>query len=365
MKYLNSVFIVVILALSSQLQGQYVFKDIIRNDHTDVKSQDRTGTCWSYSTVSFIESELMRQGHGPIDLSEMYFVRNIYRDKAKNYVYRQGKANFSEGALAHDIIRALNMFGAVPESAYQSHKDAGKYNHSEMARVLKAALDAVLSGKPSQWWPAAIDGILDAYMGQAPTSFDIGGISYTPAAYRDHLGIATDDYITLTSFMHHPFYSSFVLEIPDNYSNGLYYNLPVNELMDVMIQALQAGYTIEWDGDVSEKGFGRREGIAIMPTSQNREDLFEQPGYEVNVSQSSRQEAFESFETTDDHLMHIVGLAEDQNGAKYFIVKNSWGASGPYNGIYYMSLAYMKMKTVGILLHKDALSKDLRTQLGI
>jgi bleomycin hydrolase len=347
------------------LHAQYVFDDVVRLDHTAVKSQDKTGTCWSYATTSFIESELIRLGQGNIDLSEMFFVRNIYKDKARNYVLRQGKANFSQGALAHDMIRAFDENGAVPESIYSGKRGNDKHNHSEMARVIKATIDAVMEGSPSQWWPDAVDAILDAYMGEDPANFEVNGKTYTPKSYGQSFSLNLDDYVNLTSFTHHPFYESFVLEIPDNYSNGSYYNLPLDEMMTTLTFALNNGFTVSWDGDVGEKGFGRRAGLAVLPTSPKRDDIFESPGYEVNVTQELRQHAFESYATTDDHLMHMVGLSKDQNDVDYLIVKNSWGEVGPYNGIFYMSIPYAKMKTVSIMVHKDAVPENIRKKLNL
>ena len=349
------------------LSAQYKFTTKENLECTEVKNQQRTGTCWSFSTVSFIEAELLRMGKPAHDLSEMYIVRAIYQDKARNYVLRQGKANFSQGSLNHDVMRAMKMKGIVPESVF-SGKLSGQsiHDHSEMERALKGMLDGILKGKSlSDKWPDAFDCILDTYMGEVPASFTYNGKSYTPASFTKSLGIDPNDYVTLTSFSHHPFYESFILEIPDNYSNGSYYNIPLDELQSITEYALSNGYTVAWDGDVGEKGFSAREGIAVIPADPSNKDLFSNPVEEANVTQESRQAAFESYATTDDHLMHLTGIATDQKGTKYYLTKNSWGEISPYKGYLYMSEAYYRMKTVGIMVHKDAIPGDIASKLNL
>lgn len=345
---------------SLQVTAQYVFKTEKKINCTAVKNQANTGTCWSFATASFLESEVIRMGATDIDLSEMYIVRNIYKDKAKNYVLRQGKANFSQGSLAHDLIRMASQEGLVTEEAYSGLLEGEtRHNHSEMENGLKGFLDGVRTSKRlSKKWMPAFTAILDAYIGVAPTQFSYQGKDYTPKTFVDKVGINADDYVSITSFTHHPFYDQFILEIPDNYSNGAFYNVPLEEMMSIIDYALLAGYTISWDGDVSEKGFSARDGIAVLPESSEREDLFSTPGEEITVTQMNRQENFENYSTTDDHLMHIVGLALDQAGTKYYIIKNSWGEISDYNGYLYMSEAYMKMKTVSVMMHKDALPAE-------
>ena len=339
------------------LNGQYNFTVDKLVACTPVKSQDKTGTCWSFATASFIESELMRMGIEDIDLSEIYVVRNIYIDKAKNYVLRQGKANFSQGSLAHDLIKHIGQNGIIPEQFY-SGKLYGekKHDHSELERGLKGFLDGIISGKMiSQKWQPALTKILDVYLGEVPEVFEVNGNKHTPKSYASSLGLEVQDYVSITSFNHHPFYEEFILEIPDNYSNGSYYNVPLAEMMEIMDFALLSGYSVAWDGDVSEKGFNAREGIAILPVNEESPDLFTKIVPEINVDQGIRQAGFESYSTTDDHLMHIVGIALDQNGNKYYIVKNSWGEISPYKGYVYMSEQYMRMKTISIMTNKAAL----------
>lgn len=366
---MKSLFQIILLCAfaftATKLDAQYTFKTEKKNLCSEVKSQDRTGTCWSFATASFLESELMRMGKGNINLSEMFIVRNIFKDKAMNYILRQGKANFSQGSLSHDLIRMTEKAGLITEDAY-SGLIAGdeKHDHSEMEAGLKGFLDGVRTRKTlSTKWMGAFSGILDSYMGSVPTKFAHKGKSYTPKTFVADSGIKPHDYISITSFTHHNFYDEFILEIPDNYSNGSFYNVPLDEMMSVIDYALLAGYTIAWDGDVSEKGFSAKNGIAILPLDVQREDLFTVPGEEMTVTQENRQENFENYRTTDDHLMHLVGIALDQNGTKYYLIKNSWGEISDFKGYLYMSESYLKMKTVSIMLHKDALPKSSSSKL--
>ncbi len=340
-----------------QINAQYTFSHTKEIDCTEIKNQSRTGTCWSFATSSYIESELMRQGKGQHDLSEMFVVRNIYQDKANNYVLRQGKANFSQGSLSHDLIRIMDAKGVMPESVYSGLLPGeSNHNHSEMEAGLKGFLDGILKSKSlSKKWKPAFNSILDNYIGQAPTSFNYNGKEYTATSLRDQLGLKAADYVSITSFTHHPFDRSFILEIPDNYSNGSFKNVPLEELVKITDKAIEKGYTVAWDGDVSEKGFDAKQGIAVLPKDPKREDLFTAPGEEIKVNQDLRQEHFESYNTTDDHLMHIVGKAKDQAGNEYYIIKNSWGEISDYKGYLYMSKAYFEMKTVAIMVHKDML----------
>ena len=355
MKY---IFTIVMILLAYSLLGQYDFEHIKELDCSSIKSQANTGTCWSFATASFLESELMRQGKGSVDLSEMYVVRNIYRDKARNYVLRQGKANFSQGSLSHDLINIVESAGVMPESVY-SGLLAGEesHDHSEMEKSLKGFLDGLMKSKSlSKKWPQAFDAILDVYLGPVDRKFKVDGKEYDAQSYADYLGINPDDYVSLTSFTHHPFGESFILEIPDNYSNGSYINVPITDLIEIIDKALDKGYSVAWDGDVSESGFDARAGIAVLPKKEGRKNLFEEPGGEIKVTQQLRQDLFENRSTTDDHLMHIVGLAKDKNDTEYYIVKNSWGEISPYKGYLYMSKAYAAMKTVAIMVHKDLIN---------
>ena len=345
-------------------KSDYGFTSAYHINCTAIKSQDKTGTCWSFATASFLESELIRQGKGEHDLSEMFVVRNIYKEKARNYILRQGKANFSQGSLAHDLMSSAVKYGVVPESVFSGKENESKHDHGEMEAALKGMLDGLLKRKTlSPKWKTAFDCVLDTYLGEVPETFTYQGKSHTPASFAASLNIEVEDYVSITSFTHHPFYKSFILEIPDNFSNGTYLNVPLNELEIIVDHALKTGYSITWDGDVSEKGFSANNGIAIIPKDEKREDLFEKPGEELKITQELRQENFESYATTDDHLMHIVGSAKDKNGTKYYLIKNSWGEKGPHKGYLYMSQAYFLMKTVSILLHKEAIPKMIAEKI--
>ncbi len=355
-----------ILVSQAFAMAQYTFSTEKMAPCTQVKNQQKTGTCWSFATTSFLESEAIRMGEQDVDLSEMFVVHNIYKDKAINYVLRQGKANFSQGALAHDLIRAVTEHGVVPESVYSGRENEEEvYNHSELEKGLKGFLDGVISAKKidSQNWQDAVDAILDVYMGDAPQSFVVEGDMMMDAKrYARKLKLDVKDYVNLTSFSHHPFYNSFILEVPDNYSNGSFYNLPIDDLMNTIEFALMEGYTVAWDGDVSEKGFSAKEGLAILPVTQS-EEQWKQPVAEQSVTQQTRQDGFMNYSTTDDHLMHMVGIALDQKGNKYFIIKNSWGEISDYKGFLYMSEAYVRAKTVGVLLHKNAIPAPTASKL--
>ena len=355
-----------ILISYTGLFAQYEFTMTSDCHCTSIKNQQNTGTCWSFATSSFLESELIRMGKKDYDLSEMYFVRQIYKDKSQNFLLRQGKAQFGQGGLSHDVIAAFMEGGAVPESVY-SGKLPGDYlyDHTEMETALKGMLDALSAQKRiSQNWTGAVSGILDAYMGAVPATFKVDGKEYTPATYAASLGINPDDYVSFTSYTHHPFYKQFVLEIPDNWANGSYYNLPIEDLVAIATYAVENGYSVAWDGDVSEKGFSAKNGVALLPVDEKREDIFKKPGEEVAVSQALRQETFSNYSTTDDHLMHITGLAKDQNGTRYFYTKNSWGEISPYNGYVYMSEPYFRLKTVGMMVNKKAVPVEIRKKLG-
>lgn len=359
--------IMAICFLATSMEAQYRFTSTQDIECTEIKSQGSTGTCWSFATSSFLESELIRLGVSDPDISEMHIVREIYKDKARNYILRQGKANFSQGSLSHDVIRVLNSKGIMPQSAFAGKAPSEKkYNHSEMEAVLKGMLDGVLKQKSvSDKWMLAFDKVLDVYLGECPTEFMVDGRKMKPSDYADNLELNPEDYVSVTSFSHHPFYSQFILEIPDNYSNGSYYNIPMEEMMKIIDNAADKGYSIAWDGDVSEKGFSAREGIAVLPEDPSRKDLFEKPGKEQAVTQSTRQAMFESFSTTDDHLMQVVGTAKDAKGTKYYKIKNSWGEISDYKGYLYMSRPYAEAKTVSIMVHKNAIPAEIMNKLDL
>ena len=364
MKIKFYLFILFFSILTVSVSAQDGFEDETRLNCSEIKNQQRTGTCWSFATSSFLESELFKQGKN-YDLSEMYIVRKVYEDKARNYVLRQGKANFSQGSLSHDLIRTVARDGIVPESAFDGKlKSDQKYNHSEMEAVLKGMLDGVLSSKhPSSVWKKAFKSVIDVYMGSAPDEFKVGNTVYTADSFAEMIGLDVKDYVSFTSFTHHPFHSSFILEIPDNYSNGSFINVPMQEMKTIVDDALAEGYTVAWDGDVSEKGFSHKNGIAILPVNPEREYLFTEPGPELEVTQEMRQANFENFNTTDDHLMHLIGSSKDKLGKRYYIIKNSWGDKNLQQGYLFMSEAYFLMKTVAVMVNKDAVNKDLKKKI--
>lgn len=363
------------VALSSLLgfSQDYQFTDVIDLECSDVKSQGSTGTCWSYSTSSFLESEIKRLTNKTVDLSEMYTVRNTYPKKAWNYVMRQGKAQFSEGGLAHDVLNSVANYGLVPEVAFSGlDSNSNRHNHSEMIAVLKGMLDVYISNparKLSPRWKASVDAILDIYLGKNITSFTYDGKDYTPKSFQHMLKINPDDYITLTSFSHQPFNKSFILNIPDNFSNGSMYNVDLNNFEQTIVNALQNGYSVELDIDVSEKTFSSKNGVAVIPEdSANQKEALSKIVKEKEITQVYRQQEFENYNTTDDHLMHITGLAKDQNGTMYFKTKNSWGSESDrvnYGGYVYISSAFIKLKAISVTVHKNALPKKLITALGL
>ncbi len=357
--------------------NEYKFSVVKKAGVTDVKNQFKSGTCWVYSANSFFESELLRMGKPPVDLSEMYVVRAGYIDRAENYVRRQGATAFGQGAETHDAINLVRKYGIVPQSAYTGFP-AGqdKPVHGEMEAVLKSILEAVNKlpdGKLSAQWKNAYIGALDGYMGTPPTQFEVNGKSYTPQSYFQSLGIKLEDYVPLTSYSHHPFYKSFVLEVSDNWSNGQFYNLPIDEFVQVADNAVEKGFSIVWASDVSEKSFSAKEGLALWPekawedlSAGQRDSLWKVPGREKIASQEDRQRGFDEMSTTDDHGMHITGLVKDQAGTKYYIVKNSWGTvKKEMNGYIYVSQPYFRAKTMSILVHKDAIPAAIRQKLGL
>lgn len=358
------------VGLTTANAQKYQFKTVTDIESTQIKSQGRTGTCWSFSTTSFLESEIIRLTGKNIDLSEMYTVRNTYSDKAVNYLYRQGKAQFSEGGLAHDVINSVAKNGLIPEQ-YFTGMEIGqdRHNHAEMVAVLTSMLDTYIKNPAKELspkWKLAIESVLDVYLGKNAQEFEFEGKTYTPKTFAEFVKITPSDYVTLSSFKHAKNYEKFVLSIPDNFSNGAFYNIPLDELVSVTEEALKKGYTIALDCDVSEKTFSSKDGVAVIPAinSESKKAL-EEIVKEKTISPEYRQTEFENFNTTDDHLMHIVGVVKDQKNNTYFKVKNSWGTQQGNEGYVYMSVPYFRLKTISVLLHKDAISKELASKLGI
>lgn len=346
-------FVVLAASITASAQQFTVVKD---NAHGNIENQCKTGTCWSFATTSFIESEIIRKGNKAVDLSEMYNVRLTYPKKAESYVRFQGKQQFGPGGLSHDVLSIIDEYGIVPESAYSGFVNGStEYDHETLDTKLNDLVNDAVKN-PGGKYLESVAGVLDNEIGAVPTEFKYNGTSYTPASFRDAMKINSKEYVCLTSFSHHPFYSSFVLEVPDNWSKKAYYNLPLDEFQKVADVALSKGFTIAWDADVSEKTFDAREGFAFVDSFQN----------EPKIDQEKRQLAFDNYETTDDHLMHITGTAKDDKGNNYYLVKNSWGTEGLANGGFqYISVPYFRYKTVCMIVHKDAIPKEIAVKLGM
>ena len=359
-------------AFTSYAQN-YEFQDVIDIERLPVISQDNTGTCWSFSTSSFVESEIIRLTGRKIDVSEMYQARTTYIAKAENYVMRQGKANFSEGALAHDVFNSIQQYGLVPNVIFDGLNDGQtKHNHEEMDAVLVAMLKVYAENpgkKLSSQWKQAFNAVLDIYLGSIPTQFEFEGKNYTPKSFAEVVKINPENYITLTSFTHASYYKPFILNIPDNFSNGSMYNLPLDVFVATIDNALANGYTLSLDCDVSEATFSEKYGIAFIPELEvDIKTGLAEIITEKNITPEYRQQEFENLSTTDDHLMHIVGTVKDQKGNVYYKVKNSWGSDAQKvaNGGYvYMSVAYMKLKAISVLVHKEGIKKETKKKLGL
>jgi bleomycin hydrolase len=365
--------LIIFFTLTISAQKKYEFTPITDLETTPVISQGVTGTCWSFSSTSFLESEIIRLTGKNIDLSEMYQVRNTYPIKAENFIMRQGKAQFSEGGLAHDVMNSVEKYGLVPNEAF-SGMFAGeiKHDHAEMVAVLEAMLKTYVDNpgrKLSKKWRTAIESVLDIYIGKNVSSFAFEGKQYTPQTFLEMTKIQPKDYVNISSFTHAPFYSKFILNVPDNWSNGSFYNLPLDEMMAIIDNGLENGFTIELDCDVSERSFSSKEGVAVIPeNADNNLQALNIIHPEKKITQEYRQDEFENYNTTDDHLMHITGMLRDQNGTKYYKVKNSWGTDETRvaNGGYvYFSEAYMRLKTISITVHKDAVSKNIAKKLSL
>ena len=364
----------------------YRFETIIENPATPVKNQASSGTCWCFSGLSFIESEILRVTGEEHDLSEMFVVSNAYYDKALKYVRLHGYLNFGPGSSFNDVLTVLEDYGIVPESVMPGlNYGTTQHLHFEMDEILKAIVSVLIKNpnkKLSKAWKTGFRDMTAAYLGKIPASFVIDGEEYTPKSYMSSLGIDLNDYVDISSLTHHPFYETMTIEVPDNWRGRYAYNVPLDDMISIIDNAIENGYTVAWASDVSEDGF-TREGIAVVPDISktvigsdeerwigrpdvNGSPLFAQtPCPELVVTQEMRQEGFDDYSTTDDHGMHIFGLAKDQNGTEYYMVKNSWGDAGPYHGIWYVSKAYVRYKTTDIVVNKNAIPAEIREKLNL
>ena len=367
----------------------FVFTDIFTVPTTSVKDQNKSGTCWCFAGTSMFEDEIVRRGGKPLDLSEMFTVRQCYLEKADRYVRLYGETNFAAGGSIMDVPYVWKKYGAVPESVYSGLVyGEEKHVHGELDAVLKAYLDAVVK-KPnkrlSTAWRKGVEAILDVYLGEVPQIFEVDGKTYTPRSYADALGIVPDDYVAMTSFTHHPAGEAFPLEVPDNWLWAPYNNVELAELKETVDNAIEKGYPVVWAADVSEGGFKWKEGFALMPKERTAADMegtelsrwvklsdqerkdkqfdIKGPVEEIKVTSESRQDMFDRQETTDDHGMEIVGVATDQKGNRYYKVKNSWDTNQKYDGFFYVSEPYFLAKTLSILVHKDAVPSAIAKKL--
>lgn len=370
-----------------KLQG-YQFTTIKANPITPVKDQNKTGTCWCFAGISFLESEAIRKGApADIDLSEMFIVSKSYTDRAIQFIRMDKHIHFGPGSDFGDVILELGESGLVPDSVMPGlNYGEDAHVHGELTGVLRSYINAVAANpnrKLSTAWLKGYNNILDAYLGAIPETFTYQGKEYTPKTYAESLGLNPDEYLSFTSFTHHPFYGKFIIEVQDNFRLTQSYNVPLDEMMAIMDYAIENGYTVGWTSDMSEKSWGEN-GLAIVPDVEANErtgsdearwigiDKAEKdailynlnaPGPEKNITQELRQEGYDRKETTDDHAMHIYGIANDQNGTKYYMVKNSWGQFGDYQGHNYVSEAYVKYKTLNIMVHKDAVPAEILKKL--
>jgi bleomycin hydrolase len=367
----------------------YKFTTVVTLPATPVKNQSATGTCWCFATTSFMESELIRLGKGEFDLSEMFVVRNTYRNRIWDNYLREGRGNINEGSLSPSWIRVFNESGIVPQEVYSGISYSSPvHNHRELQAYIEAVTAVPVKNRQMSTESQEVtDAILDIYLGEVPGTFIYKGETYTPKSFAASLGLDMNNYVNITSFMHFPFYTQGVLEVRDNWEMTRFYNVPLDELIMITDNALSMGFTVDWDGDVSEKGFSHSKGVAVNPDVTNIDNFsvtdrarfekmpvqermaevykFEKPWPEIDVTQEIRQKGYETFVTTDDHLMHLTGIVKDQNGTKYYVTKNSWGIErNPFGGYLNMSESFVRAKTIYIMVHKDAVPADIRQKLG-
>lgn len=369
-----------------------VFTIVKENPITSVKDQNRSGTCWAYSTLSYFESEILKSTGKTYDLCESFVANKDYMDRAIQVVRYHGDMQFSQGGSAYDVYYVLKNYGICPENAMPfpgSLYGDSLNNFNEFFSLLEPYVEGIATNKASKisnQWKVGFQGILDAYLGKCPENFTYEGKNYTPKSFASSLGLNMDDYVTITSYTHHPFYSQFVVEVQDNWRNPASYNLPMDEMMQIIDNAVMNGYTVAWGGDVSEPGF-TRDGLAYMIDAKKmqslqgsdmarwlglsaakRRNLIDSLGCnvpEVQPTQEMRQERFDNWELTDDHGMLIYGIAKDQNGKEYYMVKNSWGEAGKYKGTWYMTKTFIAANTMDYMVNKNAIPANIRKKMGI
>ena len=376
------------IALTVSAQG-YQFTEVVKNPATPVKNQASSGTCWSYATAAFLESELLRTGKGEYDLSEMFVVRINYLNRMDDNYLRRGNGNLGQGSLAHMFTKIVKEHGIVPQSIYNGiNYNSLLNNHKELNKFVNVISGAAVELKQrSPEYYKLVNSLMDIYLGPVPEKFEFKGKQYSPVTFAASLGLNMDDYVEITSFTHIPFYKQSVIEVPDNWDHEKFYNVPLDELMSIIDNALTKGYTVCWDGDVSEKGFSHANGVAINPEIENLTDYlgedrarfeklttedkyaeiykFQKIYPEVKVTQEIRQKGYENFTTTDDHLMLLTGVVKDQNGNRYYITKNSWGTErNKFGGYLNMSESFVRAKTISVMVHKNSVPDDIRKRLG-
>lgn len=365
------------LNASDKSKENFKFTEVINLGTTSVKSQGSSGTCWSYSTNSFLESEMIRLGKQPVELSQIYSARNVYVDKGENYVRMHGAISLGDGGALHDVINMYKKYGTVPREVYTGlNYGTDKNKFAEMGALIEGFLTAVVknpNGELTPTWKKAYAAMIDSYLGQAPQNFNYKGKSYTPQSFaKEVVGINPDEYVEMSSFTNAPYYQKTTMMVPDNWSLDQVYNVKVNDMTDVIDNALKKGYTVAWATDVSEKSFSWKNGVAYVATkkfddmtAEEKADMFNGPKAEPEITPEMRQAAFDNYTTTDDHGMHIIGLAKDQTGKEYYIVKNSWGETNDYKGFLFVTKNFVKYKTTALLVNKGGIPTEIAKKLGV
>ncbi|MBZ4035915.1 C1 family peptidase [Flavobacterium sp. 17A] len=365
------------LNASDKSKENFKFTEVINLGTTSVKTQGSSGTCWSYSTNSFLESEMIRLGKQPVELSQIYSARNVYVDKGVNYVRMHGAITLGDGGALHDVINMYKKYGTVPREVYTGlNYGTDKNKFGEMAALIEGVLAAVVknpNGELTPNWQKAYTAVIDSYLGKVPENFNYKGKNYTPQSFaKEVVGINPDEYVEMSSFTTSPYYQKTTMMVPDNWSLDQVYNVKVNDMTDVIDNALKKGYTVAWATDVSEKSFSWKNGVAYVPnkkfedmTAEEKADMFNGPKAEPEITPEMRQTAFDNYTTTDDHGMHIIGLAKDQTGKEYYIVKNSWGETNDYKGFLFVTKNFVKYKTTALLVNKGGIPAEIAKKLGV